>query len=109
VATDTVNKATQTTRQIWTEGTEMNRQLLEAWEANTEAMLKATFELQNTAIQAGRTFLETGIAGNQAAYNQWIEAVHQAQKAAMEAWHVTRRTADKMRDMPLPNFELPTR
>jgi hypothetical protein len=108
-ATDTVNKATQATRQIWTEGAAMNRQLFEAWEANTEAMLKATFELQNTAIQAGRTFMETGFTGNQAAYNQWIEAIQQAQKVAMEAWQVTRRAADKMKDMPMPTFEFPTR
>jgi hypothetical protein len=109
VANETVNKATQATRQIWTEGAEMNRQLLEAWMASTEATLKATFELQNSAIQAGRSFLETGYTGNQAAYNQWVEAIQQAQKAAMEAWHVTRRTADKMKDMPIPNFEFPIR
>jgi hypothetical protein len=109
MATDTVNKATQATRQMWSEGTAMNRQLLEAWETNTEAMLKATFELQNTAIQAGRSILEMGLNTNQTAYHQWIEAVQQAQKATMEAWHATRRAADKMKDMPIPGFEFPTR
>lgn len=109
MATETTNKATQMPRQMWTEGVALNRQLFEAWEANTEAMLKATFELQNTAIQAGRTFMETGFTGNQAAYTQWVEAIHQAQKAAMEAWQVTRRTADKMKDMPVPGVEVPHR
>jgi urease accessory protein UreF len=94
---------------MWTEGAEMNRHLLDAWMASTEATLKATFELQNSAIQAGRSFMETGLTSNQTAYNQWVEAIQQAQKAAMEAWHVTRRAADKMKDMPLPGVETPAR
>lgn len=109
MANETVNKATQATRQMVAEGAEMNRHLLDAWMASTEATLKATFELQNSAIQAGRSFLETGMTSNQTAYNQWVEAIQQAQKAAMEAWQVTRRAADKMKDLPVPGMEPPAR
>jgi len=82
------------------QGLRINRQMIDAWATNTEATLKATFELQNAAIAAGRTVLEATGTGNMAYMEQWADVVRRAQQATLDAWQVNKQAAKKLGTVP---------
>jgi hypothetical protein len=78
----------------------ITRQVVDAWEMSTEATLKATFELQNAMITAGQKLIETPANGNVKFMQQWADVVHQAQKATLDAWEISKQAAEKMLMVP---------
>ncbi len=87
-------------RDVIREGTEetwaMNRQVLKAWVAGTEATLKASIDLQNAAIASGRSLLEAATTGtNRTLFDQWAKTVLMAQKATLEALDVSKRIGEQ--------------
>ena len=85
------------------QGAKINRQVMDAWAASTDATLQATFELQNAAIAAGRTVLEATGNGNLALFQQWADVVRQAQQATLDAWQASKEATEKMGTMPGSN------
>ena len=69
----------------------LSKQILDAWATGAEATLKASFDLQNAAIAAGRTLMGPADSPNQALYTQWNDAVRLAQQATLDALNATRR------------------
>src|SRR5262249_41532770 len=92
--------ASEAARYSAEQGTRINRQVLDAWTANTEATLKATFELQNAAIAAGRAMIEATGAGNMAFIQQWADVVLQAQQTTLDAWKMSKQDAEKLGTPP---------
>jgi len=73
----------------------MSRQFVEVWVASTEATLKVAFDLQNTAIAAGRSLIEATGNSNQVVFQQWMDMVRQAQTATLSAWQASQRIGEQ--------------
>jgi hypothetical protein len=69
----------------------LSKQVLDAWTTSTEAALKASFDLQNAAIEAGQAIIGPAGSPNQALYRQWTDTVRLAQQATLDALDATRR------------------
>jgi hypothetical protein len=67
-----------------------------AYTTGMTAGLKATFAVQNAVLAAGTSLLETATLSNRDLAKQFIEAAHQAQEAALEAWQASFRAAGKL-------------
>ena len=88
-------RAREATRQGVEQSYTISRQVLDAWTTSTEATLKASFDLQNAAIAAGRSLLGPADNYNQALYKQWADTVGLAQKATLDALNATKRLTNQ--------------
>ncbi len=88
----TVEAATAATRQTTEQGLQVSRQVFDAWATGAEATLRATFEMQNATLAAGRS-----VAGaNQTALEQLETAIRQAQVAMLQAFQANVRQAREL-------------
>src|SRR5436853_4507332 len=93
------NQATESMGEQMREGTRkgaemgynLSKQILDAWASTTEATLKASFDLQNAAIDSGRSLIGPEGNSNQALYQQWANSVRMAQQATLDALDATKR------------------
>jgi hypothetical protein len=72
---------------------DLSRRLLDAWLASTEATLRATFESQQVALDAGLSVLEAAAGPQAGAIRQWAAGVRAAQQAALEVFLTSLRAA----------------
>jgi hypothetical protein len=73
----------------------IGRELLGSWSVQTEAAIKAAFEAQNAAIDAGLGLFDLGVKGNREAVAQFSEIVKRTQKATLESWETTVKMVTK--------------
>jgi hypothetical protein len=73
----------------------LGRDLLDTWSTQSEAAIKAAFDAQNAAIDAGLGLFDLGTKGNRHAVEQFSELVKQTQRATLESWHATVQAAAK--------------
>jgi hypothetical protein len=73
----------------------IGRDLMGTWTAQTELAIKAAFDAQNTAIDAGLGLFDLGFKGNRQAVTQFSEIVKRTQKATLESWQTTAKMAAK--------------
>jgi hypothetical protein len=85
----------EATRQGIEQSYTLNKKMLDAWTTSTEATLKASFDLQNAAIAAGKSLMEPADNYYVALYNQWADTVRVAQKATSDALNATRRLTEQ--------------
>ena len=57
------------------------------WSAQSEAVIKAAFDAQNAAIDAGLGLFDLGVKSNRQAVEQFSEIVKRTQQATLESWH----------------------
>ena len=67
----------------------LGRDLLDTWSTQSEAALKAAFDAQNAAIDAGLGLFDLSVKGNKHAVEQFAELVKRTQRATLESWHST--------------------
>jgi hypothetical protein len=79
-------------------GAEAGRKLFEVWANGVDATLKATFDVENAALEAGISVLEATGSADQALLRQWAEAARQAQAAALEAFRANLRATQQAVD-----------
>lgn len=90
-------ETTAAARKTAERGMTMSRNFVEAWAASAEITLKASFDLQNAAINAGNSLIETMDGNTKATFQQWTDMVHQAQQATLDAWHASQRIGEQFR------------
>ena len=73
----------------------IGRDLLGTWSTQSEAAIKAAFDAQNAAIDAGLGLFDLGLKGNRQAVAQFSEIVKRTQKATLESWQTTVKMAAK--------------
>jgi hypothetical protein len=88
--------AMRTTQAYLAESLEANRKLFDAYAQGVEAAMKGGFEVQNAALAAGMSFLDTSTQSSHNVAQQWTEVTRQAQQAALEAWQAGVGAGDKM-------------
>ena len=74
---------------------DIGRDLLGTWSTQSEAAIKAAFDAQNAAIDAGLGLFDLGVKGNRQAVAQFTEIVKRTQKATLESWQTTVKMATK--------------
>ena len=94
----TLQGITRASRDALAEGARLNRRLVDAWLSSSEASLKAGFELQNLAIQAGISFMEAGSRSMQIAATEWAEVVKQGQQTTVQTWGAARQAAETIQE-----------
>jgi hypothetical protein len=76
-----------------------SRRIFDAWATGVEATLKATFDAETAALQAGMSVLEATAAADRSALQQWADVARQAQDAAIEAFRANLRATQRIMDV----------
>ena len=93
--TETAKASFEAASSFFDDTNTMGRDLLTTWTAQTKLAIKAAFEAQNTAIDAGLGLFDLGFKGNRQAVAQFSEIVKRTQKATLESWQTTVKMAAK--------------
>ena len=79
---------------------QFGRDLLSTWSTQSEAALKAAFDAQNAAIEAGLGLFDMGVKGNRQAVEQFSDLVKRTQQATLESWQTAVKAAAKATEPP---------
>jgi hypothetical protein len=91
--TETARASIKAASSFFDESNSLGRELLETWSTQSEAAVKAAFDAQRAAIDAGLAMFDLGVKGNRQAAEQFSELVKRTQQATMESWHATVKAA----------------
>jgi hypothetical protein len=87
-------EAARFSRDLFEQSTEASRKLFAAYTTGVTAGIEATFEVQNAALLAGVSLLETAATSNRDLAKHITDTAHQAQQATLEAWQAGVHAAD---------------
>jgi hypothetical protein len=93
--TETTKATIESARSYLDDASEFGRDLLGTWSTQSEAALKAAFDAQNAAIEAGLGMFDLGVKGNRQAVAQFSSLVKQTQQVAIDSWHSAAKAAAK--------------
>lgn len=99
-STETARASVDTARAYFDETTALGRDLVGTWAAQSEAAIKASFEAQNAAVEAGMGFFDLTVKSNRQAMDQLTDLVRRTQQATLESWQSTVKAATKATEMP---------
>jgi hypothetical protein len=94
--TETAKASIEAARTYVGESSNVGRDLLATWSTQSETAIKAAFEAQNAAVEAGLGLFDLGVKSNRQAIDQFSKLVKQTQEATLEAWHTTVKAAAKV-------------
>jgi len=93
--TETTKASLEAANSYLGEASAIGRDLLGTWSTQSEAAIKAAFDGQNAAIDAGLGLFDLGVKSNREAVAQFSELVKRTQKATLETWQTTVKAASK--------------
>ena len=93
--TETTRASLEAASTYFGEASTLGRDLLGTWSTQSEAAIKAAFEGQNAAIDAGLGLFDLGVKSNREAVAQFSELVKRTQKATLETWQTTVKAASR--------------
>ncbi len=86
-ATDqTTRAAADAARAFQGDTTATSRSLFTAWAGSAEAFLRAGFDVQNAAIDAGLAVYDRAATSNRDLLRRWAEGARQTQSALLDQW-----------------------
>jgi hypothetical protein len=84
--TETAKASIDAARSYFGETSTLGHDLLSTWFAQSEAALKAGFDAQTAAIDAGLGLFDMSVKGNRQAVGQFSDLVKRTQQATLESW-----------------------
>lgn len=93
--TETAKASIEAARTYVGESSNLGRDLLATWSAQSETAIKAAFDAQNAAIDAGLGLFDLGVKSNRQAIDQFSKLVKQTQLATLETWQTTVKATAK--------------
>lgn len=93
--TETAKASLDAAGSLFDETSNIGRDLLGTWSMQSEAAMKAAFDAQNAAIDAGLGLFDLNLNGNRKAVAQFSEIVKRTQKATLDSWQTTVKMASK--------------
>jgi hypothetical protein len=93
--TETAKASIEAARSYLDDTNTLGRDLLDTWSTQSEAALKAAFDAQNAAIDAGLGLFDLGVKGNRQAVEQFSAIVKRTQQATLESWQTAAKAAAK--------------
>jgi hypothetical protein len=94
--TESTKATIDTARMYFDDASEFGRELMGTWSAQSEAALKAAFDAQNAAVEAGLGLFDLGVKGNRQAVKQFETIVKRTQQAVLESWQAAAKAATKV-------------
>lgn len=94
-STETAKASIEAARSYFDDTNTLGRDLLSNWQTQSEAAMKAAFEAQNAAIDAGLGLFDMGVKSNRQAVEQFSDLVKRTQQATLESWHTAVKAAAK--------------
>jgi hypothetical protein len=94
--TETTKASIEAARSYVDETTAIGRDLLGTWSTQSEAALKAAFDAQSAAIEAGLGLFDLSFKGNRQAVEQFSMLVKRTQQATLESWQSAVKAATKV-------------
>ena len=94
-STETAKASIKAASSYLDEANTLGRDLLQTWTVQSEAAVKAAFDAQNAAIDAGLGLFDLGVKGNRQAVEQFSELVKRTQRATLESWQATVKATEK--------------
>jgi len=94
--TESAKASIEAARAYVGESSTLGRDLLATWSAQSEGALKAAFDAQNAAIDAGLGLFDLGVKGNREAVEQFSSLVKQTQQATLDSWQTAVKAAAKV-------------
>ena len=94
--TETTKASIEAARSYVDETNALGRDLLGTWSTQSEAALKAAFDAQNAAIDAGLGLFDLSFKGNRQAVEQFSMLVKRTQQATLESWQSAVKAATKV-------------
>lgn len=99
-STESARASAEVARKYFDETTALGRDLFGTWSAQSEVAIKAAFEAQNAAVEAGVGFFDRGVKGNREAIEQLTELIRRTQQATLESWQATVKAVTNAVEMP---------
>ena len=96
--TETTKASIEAARSFVDDTNTLGRDLLGTWSSQSEAALKAGFDAQNAAIEAGLGLFDMSFKGNRQAVEQFSVLVKRTQQATLESWQSTVKATAKATD-----------
>src|SRR2546428_6576748 len=93
--TETAKASIEAARSFVGESSTLGRDLLATWSTQSEGAIKAAFDAQNAAIDAGLGLFDLGAKRNRQAIDQFSKLVKQTQQATIETLQTTAKAAAK--------------
>jgi hypothetical protein len=93
--TESTKATIDTARTYFDDASEFGRELLGTWSTQSEAALKAAFDAQNAAVEAGLGLFDLGVKGNRQAVKQFEAIFKRTQQAVLESWQAAAKAAAK--------------
>ena len=94
--TESTKATIDTARTYFDDASEFGRELMGTWSTQSEAALKAAFDAQNAAVEAGLGLFDLGVKGNRQAVKQFETIVKRTQQAVLESWQAAAKAATKV-------------
>jgi hypothetical protein len=98
--TENANASLKAANTYFDETSAIPQDLLGSWTTQSEAAVKAAFEAQNAAIDAGLGLFDMTLKGNRQAVEQFSALVKRTQQATLEAWTASVKMATKATETP---------
>ncbi len=76
--------------------TELGQRLYGTWVSESESAIRAAFDAQRAAIEAGLGLFDLSVKGNRQAVEQLSEIVRRTQQVALESWQTTVTAGEKL-------------
>ena len=93
--TETAKASIEAARTYIGESSNLGRDLLATWSTQSETAIKAAFDAQNAAVEAGLGLFDLGVKSNRQAIDQFSKLVKQTQDATLETWQATVKATAK--------------
>lgn len=93
--TETAKASIEVARSYMEETNGLSRDLFATLSTQGEAVLKAAFDAQTAALEAGLGMFDLGVKGNRQAIEQYGELLKRAQQASLESWQATVKANQK--------------
>jgi len=89
-------EAANLSRDLFEQSVGASRKMFAVYTEAVTAGIQATFEVQNAALSAGLTLLETAGATERHTAAQFLDSARQSQEATLRAWQSGVRAAEKI-------------
>ncbi len=98
--TETAKASIESARSYVEDANQFGREMLTTWSAQSEAALKAAFDAQDAAMEAGFGLFDMAVKGNRQAVGQFSDLVKRTQQATLVSWQTAVKAATKATETP---------
>ncbi|MEO8228672.1 MAG: hypothetical protein ABI628_02800 [Chloroflexota bacterium] len=98
--TESAKASVGAARSYLDETNSLGRDLFSTLNVQNEAAIKAAFDAQNAAVEAGLGLFDLGVKGNRQAIEQFSELMRRTQQVTLETWQATVKATHKATDAP---------